>query len=123
MQVIAYDQDNGMYASRLWWLLRWMGHDAVAVLDGGFAQWIVEGRLTASGEEHRSTREFVGAPRNDMLVDAGGLSALCVGGSSRATCCRRMIERARAGGRGLISCSWQNCHECSSTHPTRRLTQ
>src|SRR6266545_2617826 len=36
MQVVAYDQDNGMYASRLWWLLRWLGHDAAAVLDGGF---------------------------------------------------------------------------------------
>ena len=31
-QVIVYDQDNGMYASRLWWMLRWMGHPAVAVL-------------------------------------------------------------------------------------------
>ena len=38
-QVVAYDQDTGMFASRLWWLLRWMGHDAVAVLDGGFAKW------------------------------------------------------------------------------------
>ena len=37
IQVVAYDQDNGMYASRLWWLLRWMGHSRVAVLDGGFA--------------------------------------------------------------------------------------
>src|SRR5712692_7837100 len=37
VQVVAYDQDNGMWASRLWWMLRWMGHDAVAVLDGGFA--------------------------------------------------------------------------------------
>ena len=35
VQVVAYDQDNGMFASRLWWLLRWLGHDAVAVLDGG----------------------------------------------------------------------------------------
>src|SRR5437868_6641305 len=33
VQVVAYDQDNGMFASRLWWLLRWLGHDAVAVLD------------------------------------------------------------------------------------------
>ena len=42
-QVVAYDQDNGMFASRLWWLLRWLGHDAVAVLDGGFAKWVAEG--------------------------------------------------------------------------------
>lgn len=43
-QVIAYDQNNGMYASRLWWMLRWLGHDAVAVLDGGIAKWQREGR-------------------------------------------------------------------------------
>ncbi|MGH8801597.1 MAG: sulfurtransferase, partial [Casimicrobiaceae bacterium] len=42
-QVVAYDQDNGMYAARLWWMLRWLGHEAVAVLDGGYAQWIREG--------------------------------------------------------------------------------
>src|SRR5262245_51643547 len=35
-QIVAYDQDMGMFASRLWWLARWLGHDAVAVLDGGF---------------------------------------------------------------------------------------
>jgi thiosulfate/3-mercaptopyruvate sulfurtransferase len=70
VQVVAYDQDVGMYASRLWWLLRWMGHDAVAVLDGGFAKW--DGPI-ASGEEHRAPREFVGAPRDDMLVLADDL--------------------------------------------------
>src|SRR5579864_4185746 len=46
VQVVAYDQDNGMFASRLWWLLRWMGHREVAVLDGGFAKWVAEGRPT-----------------------------------------------------------------------------
>jgi len=43
-QVVAYDQNNGVFASRLWWMLRWLGHDAVAVLDGGFAKWMREGR-------------------------------------------------------------------------------
>jgi thiosulfate/3-mercaptopyruvate sulfurtransferase len=38
-QVVAYDQGNGAYAARLWWLLRWMGHSRVAVLNGGFAAW------------------------------------------------------------------------------------
>jgi thiosulfate/3-mercaptopyruvate sulfurtransferase len=38
-QVVAYDQGNGAYASRLWWLLRWLGHPKVAVLNGGFAAW------------------------------------------------------------------------------------
>jgi thiosulfate/3-mercaptopyruvate sulfurtransferase len=43
-QVVAYDQGPGPYAARLWWMLRLLGHDAVAVLDGGFAQWSREGR-------------------------------------------------------------------------------
>ena len=38
-QVVAYDAHGGMYASRVWWLLRWIGHQAVAVLDGGLAAW------------------------------------------------------------------------------------
>ncbi len=38
-QVVAYDAHGGMYAARLWWLLRWVGHPAVAVLDGGMAAW------------------------------------------------------------------------------------
>lgn len=42
-QVVAYDAHGGMYAARLWWLLRWVGHKAVAVLDGGMAAWQSEG--------------------------------------------------------------------------------
>lgn len=38
-QVVAYDDAGGMFAARLWWLLRWLGHDAVAVLDGGLPAW------------------------------------------------------------------------------------
>ncbi|HZT55993.1 MAG TPA: sulfurtransferase, partial [Burkholderiaceae bacterium] len=42
-QLVALDRQGGMYAARLWWMLRWMGHDAVAVLDGGVAAWIASG--------------------------------------------------------------------------------
>jgi thiosulfate/3-mercaptopyruvate sulfurtransferase len=38
-QVVAYDAHGGMFAARLWWMLRWVGHDAVAVLDGGMQAW------------------------------------------------------------------------------------
>jgi thiosulfate/3-mercaptopyruvate sulfurtransferase len=68
-QVVAYDHDNGQWASRLWWLLRWMGHDAAAVLDGGFTKWIAEGRPTASGIERAVPRVFTGTPRADMAAD------------------------------------------------------
>ena len=43
-QVVIYDQGPGMYASRMWWMLQWLGHDAVAVLDGGYAKWSAEKR-------------------------------------------------------------------------------
>lgn len=39
-QVVTYDAHGGMYAARLWWMLRWVGHNAVAVLDGGLSAWI-----------------------------------------------------------------------------------
>jgi len=45
-QVVAYDQGDSTFASRLWWMLRWLGHEAVAVLDGGFAKWTREKRPT-----------------------------------------------------------------------------
>lgn len=41
-QAVVYDQSTH-FAPRLWWMLRWLGHDAVAVLDGGFAKWVKEG--------------------------------------------------------------------------------
>jgi thiosulfate/3-mercaptopyruvate sulfurtransferase len=82
VQVVAYDQDTGMYASRLWWMLRYLGHDAVAVLDGGFAKWIVEGRDTRSGVESHSAAVFSGAPRRDMIVDATTVATLIGSGSA-----------------------------------------
>jgi thiosulfate/3-mercaptopyruvate sulfurtransferase len=76
VQVVAYDQDNGMYASRLWWLLRWAGHDTVAVLDGGIAKWKAEGRPVTTGTETGEPRTFVAAPRRDMAVDVSRVQSL-----------------------------------------------
>ena len=63
MQVVVYDADSSMYAGRLWWMLRWMGHDGVAVLDGGLARWQREGHLVRSGVESSTAVQFKGAPR------------------------------------------------------------
>jgi thiosulfate/3-mercaptopyruvate sulfurtransferase len=70
VQVVAYDQDNSSFASRLWWLLRWLGHDAVAVLDGGFAKWRAEGRTVHAGVETRTPRHFHGTPREGYVATA-----------------------------------------------------
>jgi len=58
-QVVIYDDMGGNWAMRLWWLLRWLGHDAVAVLDGQFPLWVKEGRPV--------TKE-VPAPRKGAFV-------------------------------------------------------
>ena len=58
-QVVAYDQSNGVFASRLWWMLRWLGHEAVAVLDGGFAKWTREGRAVTSEPPESKATTFV----------------------------------------------------------------
>lgn len=74
-QVIAYDQDAGSYASRLWWLLRYAGHDAVAVLDGGWARWVREGRPTRAGEETRPASRYEAAARPALRVDVDSVAA------------------------------------------------
>ena len=55
--VVVYDRQQALYASRAWWMLRWLGHDAVAVLDGGWAAW-----QAAGGEV--DTREPTSSPQS-----------------------------------------------------------
>ena len=50
-QVVVYDRNGMNYCGRLWWMLKWCGHDAVAVLDGGLQAWVAAGGALASGEE------------------------------------------------------------------------
>jgi thiosulfate/3-mercaptopyruvate sulfurtransferase len=76
VQVVVYDQDSGMFAVRLWWMLRWMGHESVALLDGGFAKWTAEKRATSSGQEMRVERPFIGSPRPDMVADVDEVARL-----------------------------------------------
>ena len=89
VQVIAYDQGNGAYAARLWWLMRWAGHTRVAVLDGGYAAWLAAG-LAVTAQRAAACRTHLYTPheriahrggranharaqtRADLLVDARG---------------------------------------------------
>lgn len=56
--VVAYDDRGGAVAARLWWMLRWLGHEASAVLDGGFTAWIAEGRPTTTAIEFAPSGSF-----------------------------------------------------------------
>ena len=58
-QVVVYDDKSGAIAARLWWMLRWMGHQNVAVLDGGWQKWKQADYPTASGMEHRVPSIFI----------------------------------------------------------------
>ena len=51
-QVVVYDRQGVNYCGRLWWMLKWLGHDAVAVLDGGFQAWQAAGAAVRSGSEN-----------------------------------------------------------------------
>jgi thiosulfate/3-mercaptopyruvate sulfurtransferase len=51
MQAVVYDRNGANYCGRLWWMLKWMGHDAVAVLDGGLQAWQAAGGEVTSREE------------------------------------------------------------------------
>ncbi len=69
-QVVCYDSVGGAFAARLWWLLRYFGHEAVAVLDGGFSAWLSAGFPTASGIEKNQPGSFQASPRPEMSVSA-----------------------------------------------------
>jgi thiosulfate/3-mercaptopyruvate sulfurtransferase len=70
VQVVVYDDQGGMFAGRLWWMLRWMGHDAVAVLDGQWQAWTESGMPTADGEEARVPRRFTSNVRHHWVANA-----------------------------------------------------
>jgi thiosulfate/3-mercaptopyruvate sulfurtransferase len=73
-QVVCYDAANGAMAARLWWLLRWVGHDAVAVLDGGFARWTAEGRPVEAQIPKPRPSKFNVRLRSDMSVPVDAIA-------------------------------------------------
>ncbi len=61
-QVVAYDAQGGMVASRLWWMLHWLGHLPVAVLDGGWNKWLDEGQPQSAEIPRSKPAQFRGKP-------------------------------------------------------------
>jgi thiosulfate/3-mercaptopyruvate sulfurtransferase len=72
-QVVCYDAGNGAMAARLWWMLRWIGHGEVAVLDGGLAKWTREGRPVTSEVPRFTPRKYPLELRPELAVDVGTL--------------------------------------------------
>ncbi|MGB9150061.1 MAG: sulfurtransferase [Burkholderiales bacterium] len=67
--VVAYDDQGGMFAARLWWLLRWLGHENVALLDGGITKWQAE---------MRAVDAHIPQPRAKIFLPAKGLQHVTV---------------------------------------------
>ena len=66
-QVVTYDGVGGAFASRLWWMLRWVGHQNVAVLDGGWQAWLRHGFSTTAEQPKFSRAEFETSVQNELL--------------------------------------------------------
>jgi thiosulfate/3-mercaptopyruvate sulfurtransferase len=69
-QVVAYDAHGGMYAARLWWLLRWLGHDSVALLDGGLQAWQAAGQPLDKTVPPEAKGTFKAAAPLQVTIDA-----------------------------------------------------
>lgn len=75
-QVVCYDAQANAYAGRLWWLLRWLGHTRVAVLDGGLEQWEEEKRPLTAEIPVIAKTQFRGKPNPHLFITTDELASL-----------------------------------------------
>jgi thiosulfate/3-mercaptopyruvate sulfurtransferase len=81
--IVAYDDGNGAYAARLWWMLRWLGHDEVAVLDGGLRRWLELGLQVTTMGPAPTPGDFVARLRPNLAVNAATVLAAAADPASR----------------------------------------
>jgi thiosulfate/3-mercaptopyruvate sulfurtransferase len=74
-RVVAYDDVGGAIAARAWWLLRWLGHERVTVLDGGLQAWLTRDRPLDSGMQEAERREFRAAPDPQRILGTQEIAA------------------------------------------------
>ena len=74
-QIVAYDDVGGMYAARFWWMMRWLGHENVALLDGGIQQW--ESKLESGENSARPTKSYYSSSKMlTKLIEINELTEL-----------------------------------------------
>jgi thiosulfate/3-mercaptopyruvate sulfurtransferase len=78
--VVVYDGGDGLAAARTWWTLRWAGHDAVRVLDGGFPAWVAAGQPTTTEEPAPAAGDFTVRPGALPTLDAAAAARLAAEG-------------------------------------------
>jgi thiosulfate/3-mercaptopyruvate sulfurtransferase len=82
-QVVAYDDMSGAIASRLWWLLQWLGHEKVAVLNGGWTRWQAEGRPESAEKTKTVAKTFEPRPQPGFLIELDELKSRQAAGNIR----------------------------------------
>lgn len=75
-QVVVIDTVAGAFAARLWWLLRTYGHQAVAVLEGGFGRWEFENYPISTGTEENPPANFIGIPQTSAYFTTSDIEAI-----------------------------------------------
>jgi thiosulfate/3-mercaptopyruvate sulfurtransferase len=78
--VVVYDDADGTVAARAWWMLRYYGHEAVQVLDGGYRAWAGAGQPVTAGRATVPTGDFTAAAGNMPVLDAAGAAGLATSG-------------------------------------------
>jgi thiosulfate/3-mercaptopyruvate sulfurtransferase len=93
-KVVVYDGGNAMYAGRLWWMLRWLGHTNVFALDGGFAQWQKEDRAVETQPNAHAPASFQATIHDSMRLSADDTLA-AITDPNRRILDARALERYR----------------------------
>jgi thiosulfate/3-mercaptopyruvate sulfurtransferase len=93
-KVVVYDQGSAMFVGRLWWMLKWAGHDNVFVLDGGFAQWQKENRALESTVNTKPKATFLAHENKAMRLTIDEVAAT-LGDATRRIIDARAPERYR----------------------------
>jgi thiosulfate/3-mercaptopyruvate sulfurtransferase len=93
-QLVAYDAQGGAMASRLWWMARWVGHEATAVLDGGLAAWTRAGYPLVTDVPSPTRGRLSARPPLGEAVDAAAVAAM-LGAADRLLLDARAPERYR----------------------------
>lgn len=74
-QVVVYDHAGGAVAARLWWMLRWVGHSRVAVLNGGFRAWVAAGEALETDVPRYAAAELAVLPDDSLVAESDEIAA------------------------------------------------
>lgn len=117
-RVVLYDRAVNMWAARVWWMLRAVGFDRAAVLNGGWTKWTVEARPVSTDPCGYPPARFVARPRPELFVGKG---AVLAGLGQRATCVLNALSDEQHRGTGGVAYGRPGRIAGSGNVPAREL--